>query len=190
MSGERDKAFGIRLFPSIDKAVRIYEQVVKNGPYSPVAVQAQFRIGLAYERQHMYLDAVHAYEKLLENYGKDPMAEAAQFQIGYAYKQESQRAEYDQNASNQAIGAFTDFLIKYPKSDRAGLADQYLGDLKLDQSRGLYVIGEFYEKRKHVQAALIYYNEVIEQNPQSSWAEAAKQKIASLSPPAESTGTP
>ena len=193
LTGERDKAWGIRLFPAIDKAVEIFQQVVKNGPYSPTAAEAQFRIGLAYEKQKMYIDAVHAYEGVLDRYAKHPMAEAAQFQIGYAYKQESARAEYDKNAANQSIAAFSDFLIKYPRSDKAEIARQNQTDLKQEQSRGLFSIGQFYEKRKKYDAALIYYNEVLEQNPQSSWAESAKEKIATLtvtSKPATAPATP
>src|ERR1039458_1445150 len=60
LAGERQKAWGIRWFPSLDRAVEVYEQVVKNGPYSPVAPESQFRIGLAYEKQRDYLAAVHA----------------------------------------------------------------------------------------------------------------------------------
>jgi len=191
LAGERQKAWGIRWFPSMDRAVEVYEQVVKNGPYSPVAKESQFRIGLAYEKERDYLAAVHAYEKLLERYPRDPMAEAAQFQIGWEYKKESARAEYDQNAANEAISAFTDFVLRYPQSNKVPLAEQYRTALKLEQAKGLFHIGQYYEKNHYYQSALIYYNDVIEQNPESDWATQAKDKVARLSPlAAEKTATP
>ena len=191
LAGERQKAWGIRWFPSLDRAVEVYEQVVKNGPYSPVAPESQFRIGLAYEKQRDYLAAVHAYEKLLERYPKLPLAEGAQFQIGWEYKKESARAEYDQNAANQAIAAFTDFLLRYPRSDKVAIAEKYQVELKGEQARGLFHIGLFYEKNGHFKSALIYYNDVIEKNPESNWATQAKDKVAKLTPlTAEKTATP
>ncbi|HUI07596.1 MAG TPA: outer membrane protein assembly factor BamD [Verrucomicrobiae bacterium] len=191
LGGERQKAWGVRWFPSTDRAVEVFETVVKNGPYSKVAVAAQFRIGLAYEKQKDYLAAVHAYEKLLERYPKDPQAEAAQFQIGCAYKTESQRSEYDQNAANEAIAAFSDFLLRYPTSDKAPLAQQQLTALKEEQAKGLYNIGWFYEKNRQYKSALIYYNDVIEKNPASGWATQAKEKVAKLTPlTTEKTATP
>jgi outer membrane protein assembly factor BamD len=191
LAGERQKAWGIRWLPSLDRCVEVYEQVVKNGPYSPVAPEAQFRIGLAYEKQRDYLAAVHAYEKLLERYPKLPLAEAAQFQIGWEYKKESARAEYDQNAANQAIAAFTDFLLRYPRSDKVPVAEKYQIELKGEQARGLFHIGQFYEKNRQYKSALIYYNDVIEKNPESNWATQAKDKVAKLSPLAvEKTATP
>jgi outer membrane protein assembly factor BamD len=182
LAGERQKAWGIRWLPSLDRCVEVYEQVVKNGPYSDVGPQAQFRIGLAYEKERDYLAAVHAYEKLLERYPKLPIAEDAQFQIGWEYKKESARAEYDQNAANQAIAAFTDFLLRYPKSDKVPIAEKYQTQLKWDQARGLFQIGQFYEKNRQYKSALIYYNDVIEQNPESNWSTQAKDKVARLSP--------
>jgi outer membrane protein assembly factor BamD len=191
LAGERQKAWGIRWFPSLDRAVEVYEQVVKNGPYSDVAPQSQFRIGLAFEKQHDYLAAVHAYEKLLERYPKLPLAEAAQFQIGWEYKKESARSEYDQNAANQAIAAFTDFLLRYPKSDKVEIAEKYQVELKGEQARGLFHIGQFYEKNGHYKSALIYYSDVIEKNPESNWAAQAKDKVARLTPlTVEKTATP
>jgi outer membrane protein assembly factor BamD len=191
LAGERQKAWGIRWFPSLDRCVEVYEQVVKNGPYSSVAPESQFRIGLAYEKQRDYLAAVHAYEKLLERYPKLPLAERAQFQIGWEYKMESARAEYDQNAANQAIAAFTDFLLRYPNSTKVGIAQDYLTMLKGEQAQGLFHIGQFYEKNRQYKSALIYYNDVIEKNPESRWATQAKVKVASLSPlAAEKTATP
>ena len=191
LAGERQKTWGVRWFPSTERAIDVYEAVVKNGPYSKVAVQAQYRIGLVYEKQNDYLAAVHAYEKLLERYPKDPMAETAQFQMGFAYKKEAQRAEYDQNVANQAISAFNDFLLRYPDSSKVPIAQQYLTALKEEQAKGLYGIGWFYEKNKLYKSALIYYNDVIEHNPTSDWATQAKVKIAKLTPlTTEKTATP
>jgi outer membrane protein assembly factor BamD len=182
LAGEKVKVMGLRLFSGLDKAVEVYEQVVKNGPFSAVGPDAQFRIGLVYEKQKDYLSAVHAYEKFLERYPNNPMAEEAQFETGWAYSREAKRAEYDQDMANKAVGAFTDFLVRYPNSRKAARAEELRTSLRQEQAQGLFRIGQFYEKRKNVKAALIYYNAVIEQNPRSDWASRAQQKVAVLTP--------
>ena len=182
LGGERHKIWRFRIFSGLDKAVEVYEQVVKNGPFSKVGPDAQFRIGLVFEKQKDYISAVHAYEKFLERYAHHPLAEDAQFEIGWAHLKEAGRAEYDQNNANRAIAAFSDFLLRYPSSRKGTRAEELRAGLKHEQSQGLFHIGEFYEKRKNVRAALIYYNEVIEQNPRSDWANRAQQKVTMLSP--------
>ena len=135
MHGYRDKTFGIRLFPSTDKAIDIFEQVVKNGPYSKLGPQAQMKIGQTYELRKEYVSAVHAYERLMEKYPSDPLAEVAQFQIGLAYRAEAKRAEYDQNSANQAVASFTDYTVRYPQGDKLKTAEEYQTALKVEQAQ-------------------------------------------------------
>jgi outer membrane protein assembly factor BamD len=189
LAGEKHRLWHLRIFGGLDKAVEIYETVVRNGPYSKVGPEAQFRIGLVYEKQKDYISAVHAYEKVLERYPRLPIAEEAQFAVGWAYRKEAGRSEYDQNNANQAIAAFSDFLLRYPDSRKAKRAQELLVELKQEQSRGLFQIGQFYEKRRNYKAALIYYNEVIEQNPKSDWAGTAQKKITALAAREKETPT-
>ena len=182
LNGEKHKIWRLRFFSGFGKAVEIFEQIIKDAPYSKFGPASQFRIGLAYEKEKDNVAAVHAYEKLLERYPKDPIAEDAQFQIGWAYRSEAKRAEYDQNNANQAIAAFKDFLVRFPNSTKAEQVRQLCADLKQEQSRGLFQIGHYYEKNKNYRAALIYFNEVIEQNPRSDWANQAQLKITALAP--------
>ncbi len=194
--GERHKAFGIRLFPARDKAIEIYQQIVKNGPYSEVGPQAQYRIGLAHEQRKEYISAVRAYEKLIERYPDHALAESAYYQIGRAYQEQAGRAEYDQNAANQAVDAYTDFLVRHPSSGMATEAETARTALSHEQARGLFQIGSFYEKQKQYSAALIYYHDAIEHSPNSDWAVAARDKVSILSQRVEkdttaaSTATP
>ena len=69
--------------------------------------------------------------------------------------------------------------------------EQYRAALKLEQAGGMFRIGQFYEKNHYYKSALIYYNDVIEKNPESDWATQAKDKVARLTPlVAEKTATP
>ena len=123
-------------------------------------------------------------------------ADAAQQALDAATEQRDQlegagASQDDIDAANQAIAAFTDFIYRYPQSDKIGVAEKYRAELKLEQARGLFHIGEFYEKNHYYKSALIYYNDVIEQNPESGWATQAKLKVAALVPrAAEKTATP
>jgi outer membrane protein assembly factor BamD len=190
LNGTKHKVWGLRWFAGYDKAVEVFTQVAKNAPYGKIGPEAQFNIGLAHEKQGEYRPAVKAYEVLLERYSKLPIAETGQFQIGVAYQKEATRAEYDQSSANEAIAAYTDFLVRYPKSDKAPLAEKNRIALRLEQARGLFQIAQFYEKQKKYRSAIIYYSEVIEQNPKSDWAAQAEKKVAALTPLDKSTPKP
>lgn len=173
LAGERQKLWKIPTLPSMDKAVEMFEQVIKNGPYSKVAPMAQLKIGFAREKQHEWEEAIKAYQKLISHYPRSDLMDDAQFQIGYAYMLASREADYDQTATNHAVTAFEDFITKYPKSEKVNQARENIEHLKYEQGKGVMTIAEFYEREKDYDAAVIYYNKVIQQYPKTPLAKSA-----------------
>jgi outer membrane protein assembly factor BamD len=180
LAGERVKVFGVKTFPSMDRAVEIFEKVIKNGPYSEVAQQAQMAIGYAREKQKRYDEAVAAYQKLVEKYPNSPLLEEAYFNVGLAYNRAATKAEYDQGYANKAIEAFNEYLVKYPGGSKAAIARDHIARVQTDQARGLYAIAAYYDKQKDPKSALVYYNELLARHPQSSYARDAQSRIELL----------
>lgn len=201
LAGEPQRIWKIPLFPSMEKTAEIFEAVIKNAPYGKYAPASQFKIGLAQENQKKWSAAISAYNKLLDRYPKSDYADDAQYQIGYAWYKASSEAEYDQSAAEKSIEAFQDFAIRYPNSEKINQAKQYIEELTGRRIRGALNIARFYEKQKNFKAAIIYYSEVVQQNPDSAEGAEAKQKLEMLrsktetpakpgEAPAESTETP
>jgi outer membrane protein assembly factor BamD (BamD/ComL family) len=57
--------------------------------------------------------------------------------------------------------------------------------LKTEQARGALKTAEFYEKYKRYQGALVYYNEVVVKDPNSTFAAQARERIEFLKPKAQ-----
>lgn len=180
LAGEKQRIWIIPTLPSMDKAVEMFEQVVKNAPYSKVAPMAQLKIGFAREKQHQWNDAVKAYQELIRRYPRSDLADDAQFQIGYAYMLASQQADYDQTSANRAITGFEDYRTKYPNSEKDDQARQNISRLKQEQARGLMTIAEFYEHDQNRDAALVYYNRLLQQYPDTELAKRASARAEEL----------
>jgi len=169
----------------------MYEKIVKNGPYSEVAPQAQLKVGAAREKQRNYPLAVKAYELAADRYHDRPkIAAEALYRAGLAHKKQAQTAEYDQSAAGQAIATFTDFRTLYPDDSRVAETDKIIASLKGEQARGNFQIAKFYEKRKKWNGALVYYNEVQMQDPDSPYATEAQQRIFALKKRTQPAGKP
>jgi outer membrane assembly lipoprotein YfiO len=172
----------IPLFPSMDRTASMFEKVVRSGPYSEIAPQAQMNIGKAREKQKNYPLAVKAYETAADRYHDRPQVAAeALYRAGLAYEKQAQTAEYDQGTAGQAIATFTDFMTLYPSEPRVTEAEQKIRTLRSEQARGNFQIARFYEKRKRWQGALVYYNEVLLKDPESSYGAIARERIEQLS---------
>jgi outer membrane protein assembly factor BamD (BamD/ComL family) len=182
LGGKRFRLWGyIPLYRSMDKTAAMYEKIVRTGPYSEVAPQAQINIGIAREKQKKYDEAVKAYERAADRYNDRPVIAAdATFKAGMAHWKQAQKAEYDQGAAVAAIATFTDFVTLFPSDARVKQAQKIMDDLRAEQARGSYEIAKFYEKRKRIQGALVYYNEVLLLDPTSKYANDSRKRIDEL----------
>jgi outer membrane protein assembly factor BamD len=199
LAGKWFKLWGyIPFFPSMDKTVAMYQKIVKDGPYSQVAPRAQMNIGAAREKQVSFFNridpfqlAVQAYETAADRYRDDrKIASEAQYKAGMAYYKQAQKAEYDQSVAGQAISTFSDFAVLYPNDPRIPETQKLIGSLRTDQARGAYDIAKYYESKRKWQAAAIYYNEVGVKDPNSKYAQEAKQRIEDLRKKIQSVPVP
>ena len=182
LAGEPQRVLRIPLGASMDRTVEIFENIIKAAPYGEHAAEAQFKIGLAREKQKKFQDAVASYTKILDKYPGHPVATDAQYQIGYAWYIASREPEYDQSAAQKAIEAFEDFIVRYPNSEKVEAANAHIALLKGKETQGSLNIARFYEKDKQYKAAYIYYNDVIQRNPDAPQAKEARRKVDQLRP--------
>ena len=188
LNGQLFKLWGfIPLYTSMDKTAKMYDKIVSNGPYSDVAPHAQLRIGAAREKSKDYPAAVKAYATAADRYNNQPViASDALYREGISYYKQAEAAEYDQSTASQAIASFTDFITLFPDDKRVPRAQKAITLLKTEQVRGNFEIARFYEKSKTLSAeqrykgAIVYYNEILQLDPNSRYAAQARQRIELL----------
>jgi len=179
LDGARRKLFGVKAFPSMARAQQIFESIVKAAPFNKWAPLAQYYAGQALEKQSKPDDAIAAYEEVISRYPTDPAAADAQYQIGFVYLVES-RTAYDKAAATKAQEAFEDFLAHYPASEKAAQAQDNLKTLQTREHSSAVKIAKYYDKKKNYKAAVIYYDEVIKEQPGTPDATSAQARIAAL----------
>jgi outer membrane protein assembly factor BamD len=177
----------IPLPPSAGRTALMYEKIVKSGPYSDVAPEAQLKLGAARVKQKDFSAAAKAFELAADRYHDRPkIAAEALFQEGRAYNRQALRAGYDQSTAGQAIAAYMDFLTLYPDEPRVSKATNSIALLKKEQALGCLQIARFYENAKFYsktarwKGARTYYNEVVLMDPSSEYAELARKRIDAL----------
>ena len=180
LGGKKLKLLGIPLGTSMDRAVDIFAAVIRTAPYGKYTARAQFDIGLAREKQGANDSALQAYAAVVEKFPNDPIAADAQYQIGYIWFTSSKGGTRDAAATNNARVAFQDFLFRYPTSEKAAQARANLQLLEHKATSSSYDVARYYDKQKYYRAAVIYYNEVIRQQPGSPESEKAKKRIDQL----------
>jgi len=177
----------IPLPPSMSRTAAMYEKIVKSGPYSDVAPEAQLKLGTAREKQKDFTAAAKAYRDASERYHDRPrIAAEALFREAQAYKRMALRAGYDQSTAGAAIDTYNTFMALYPAEPRVSQATNTIALLKRTQALGCLQIARFYEnarfytKAARWKGARTYYNEVVLLDPSSAYAELARKRIDAL----------
>src|SRR5213594_3871621 len=180
LNGKKLKVLGIPIASALDRAVTIFANVVRTAPHGKYTARAQFDIGLAREKQGANDAALQAYQAVVDKFPDEPIAVDAQYQIGYIWFTAARTGTKDIAAVSNARTAFQDFLFHYPNSEKAAQARANLELLERKQTSGSYEVAKFYDKQKYYRAAVIYYNEVIRQQPGSAESDRAKKRIDEL----------
>jgi outer membrane protein assembly factor BamD len=180
LAGKKLRLLGIPFATSMDRAVDIFAGVVRTAPYGKYTARAQFDIGLAREKQGANDAALQAYQAVIQKFPSDPIAADAQYQMGYIWFTASKGGTQDFSATSNARVAFQDFLFRYPNSEKAAQARSNLQLLEHKATSSSFEVARYYDKQKMYRGAVIYYNEVIRQQPGSAESEKAKKRIDQL----------
>lgn len=177
MAGSKRKALGITL-PVDNPSIEIFTKVVENSAYGPLAPKAQYKLGLVLKSLERYYEAEDAFNRVVTSYPESEWAEPAKFQLAVTRASVSKSPAYDQGATREAKQKFEEFVIEHPDAILAPEAEKHIQVLNTKEAEGLFSAGLFYEKQSAWEAAKIYYNDVINNYPDSGWASKAAERLS------------
>ena len=176
MAGQKRKAMGLDL-PVENPSIEIFNKVIENSTYGPMAAKAQYKLGLVLKGLLRYYEAEEAFNKVISNYPDSEWVDAAKFQIAACRQAVSHGPEYDQGAAKEAQEKYEEFVQEHPEAFLSQEAEKNIDQLKDKETEGNYNIARFYEKQKDNDAAKIYYTEIINNSPNSKWAVKAAERL-------------
>ena len=162
-------------------AVEYFEDVIRNGPQWARASEAQFMIGKCNQDAKEYELAITAYGVLGYRYPDSMYAEEAAWQQIACLSKLRKEFPNSSELLDRTLTATTVFLTTYPKSERKSEIIQLRNTLYEVKAGMVYNEAEFYAKvPKEPEAAIIYYEKMIEEYPKSVLVTLAEEQIAAL----------
>jgi outer membrane protein assembly factor BamD (BamD/ComL family) len=176
MAGAKRKALGMAI-PVENPAIEIFQKVVSNSQYGPLAAKAQYKLGLVHKSLLQFYEAEEAFNKVVTSYPDSEWVAAAKFQIASCRASLSRGPAYDQVSSNEAKNKFKEFVRANPDAELSREAEKNIESLSEKEAESNYETARFYEKQKDFKSARIYYNAIIEVSPQSIWAAKSVERL-------------
>ena len=174
------KVLGIDIMTYLDRAIEIYKKVVENSPYGALADEAQFKMGEALKRGERYDEAAAAFQKIVDDYPGSRFHAKAKYEAAHSAYKASLKPAYDPASTAKAIKAFEDFTAANKDDKLSEEADKTIRRLKDKAAEKSYMAAKFYESQKQYEGAIIYYKDVVEKFPDSSFTNEARTKIEAL----------
>jgi len=168
-------------FQAPERALPMYEKIIKNAPTGSMAATAQLNIGIIHELNEEEEDAVTAYEIMQNRYNDANLAAQASFREAHCLVKLQNERPNDEDACNAARAALVQYITTYPGHENVDQARGFLKTLNEQQAQRAYDLAKYYQTIAHrPKAAIIAYEDFLRKYPGTPLATNAKEQIALL----------
>ncbi len=161
-----------------DRAIEAFERVLFYHPSSEYVDDAQYWLGRTYLERKESDQAIVEFDYLIRHFPNSPKLEDALFYRAKAHLASAPDYEKDLSGLSRAIQSFDEFLTRFPNSAYTDDVKKEILSARNRLARKELENGKLYEKLKEPQAALLYYQHVIETYPETESASDARYRAA------------
>ena len=159
------------------KAVKKFEEVDRQHPYSEWARKALIMSAYSYYQSRSYEECVTSAKRYISLHPGSPDAAYAQYLIGASYFDEIPDITRDQARTEKALAALEEVSRKYPTSEYAISAKQKL-EVARDQLAGKEMqIGRYYLTKKDYTGAINRFKVVVTRYQTTRHVEEALERL-------------
>ena len=171
-----------------ERAVPLFESIIKNAPQWERAPEMQYMIGQAYQKNNDQEMAVVAYATTEYRYPNSPFAEKSAVSKIESFKKLVESTPYSEDIREQAQLSAGMFPELYTNSQHIAEAQAFGTELHGLAAQHDYEIGRFYERvprPPQTNSASIYYHKVIKNYGDTQYAGKSAERLRVLFPRGE-----
>lgn len=145
---------------------------------SRMADKAQFYLAECHFFTKEYILAGSEYERLIKMYPNSEYVDDAKYKLGCSYYKLSPKYSLDQEYTHKAIREFQEFLEEFRTSTLTPQVETQLQECRNKLAQKAYSAAEMYYKLHYLDAAVIYFNLVLDQYYDSAFGAKAQYYLA------------
>ena len=182
LSADQLWARGVQEFNEEDwsEAIEYFDRYVLVGGSDPRVHQAQYYTADARFRNEEYVTAATEFTRLAGDLGRTDLADDARFMACRAYEELSPEPQLDQEYTRGAIQHCQALVDYFPDSEFADRAREIVERMWNRLAAKVYEGGEWYFDREAYDSAIIYFEDVVEQFPDTPYAPRALARLVEI----------
>ena len=162
------------------EAIEYFERYVLVGGSDPRVHQARYYSADARFRNEEYVTAATEFARLSGDLGRSDLADDARFMACRAYEELSPKPQLDQQYTRAAIQHCQALVEYFPESEFADGATKIVDRMWNRLAAKLYEGGEWYLDREAYDSAIIYFEDVVREYPQTPYAPRALARLVEI----------
>jgi outer membrane protein assembly factor BamD (BamD/ComL family) len=182
--GARKHIFGLEKLPKVlpakEDALDIYDEIITALPRHDLTAKSLFKKGILLLDFEDFKPSVESFEILIRRFPKHYLAADAYLGIQAVYLKQSEKEFPDPDILELAHINLHKFTDSFPGESRLSEAEKLLSQTEDCFAKELFETGSFYERTHKLDAAVLYYSNILSNYPNSSFAAKAKKSVDKL----------
>ena len=163
-----------------EDAIRYLDRYSLVGGSDPRVYQARYYVAQAHFNDGEYVTAATEASRLAGDLGRLDLADDARFLACDAYRELSPRPQLDQEYTRAALEHCSALVDYFPDSEFAGPATEIVNDMWSKLAEKVFEAGDWYQRRRGYDSAIIYFEDVVDRYPNTAWAPRALGRIIEI----------
>jgi len=177
LAGRKKTALVIFKIKGYATGVKIMESITDRASDRAIALQAALAVAKNYEKRKMFNEAYFKWSEISWQWKTGEIAKQALLSMARNKHATYTGPKYNASSLTSAKSYYEDFESRYPQDAKEIGVDKILQQIDEQLSHKQFNIGQYYQKIGNMLAANLYYDMVIQNWPESSAAELAKQML-------------
>ena len=163
------------------RALTLFELVINTLRGDARAEKAYYEYAQSHYKTKQYLLAAFYFKNFSNTFTNSPLREEAAFMSAYSNYQLSPTFRLDQKASEAAIEEFQVFVNLFPTSPKVAQSNQLIDELRRKLEQKAFAEGQLYYDLRQYQSAVISFDNLLRDYPESPDVERVRYLIAKAS---------
>ncbi|NGX58609.1 MAG: Outer membrane protein assembly factor BamD [Chlamydiae bacterium] len=183
-AGAKRHIYGSKMLPAwlpaTEQSIEIYDEIITSFPCHSLAAKALTSKAAVLWGNGDYRESVEAYLTLIRRFPKHEKAPESYLLISRLYLDQAHKEFQNPDILALAQLNFKKFEYDFPSEERLEEARYFVQEVKETFAKGLYDTGQFFERCKKTGASVIYYQNALQQFPDTAVAEQCRRRMMAL----------
>lgn len=161
-------------------AIRFFDRYILVGGADPRVHQARFYSAEAHFNRREYVTAASRFSALAGDLGRAELAQQARFMACRSYEELAPGPQLDQEYTRAAIDHCQALAQVFPDSEYVDDANRIVDEMWHRLAAKTFQGGDWYQRRRALDSAVIYFQDVVRLYPRTSYAPRALRRMMDI----------